>query len=129
MTVMRSENGIAKKNMEMIRPKNAMSVYNMITACRGNGFHRTAVTGFALPRTDGVCAVDVLNPRSRITASKSAFWSGFESDAANSALASPISAPLYALTAMIGVLVFLLLVLLMYRAALSPSTVGVALGE
>jgi hypothetical protein len=30
---------------------------------------------------------------------------------------------------MIGVLVFLLLVLLMYRAALSPSTVGVALGN
>jgi hypothetical protein len=97
-------------------------VYNIFTACRGrvNG-HRTAVIGFAFPRTD-VCAVDVLNPRSRITASKSAFWSGFESDAANSALASPISAPLYALTAMIGVLVFLLLVLLMYRAALSPST-------
>ena len=30
---------------------------------------------------------------------------------------------------MIGVLVFLLLVLLMYRAALSPSTVGATLGD
>ena len=30
---------------------------------------------------------------------------------------------------MIGVLVFLLLVLLMYRAALSPSTVGAALDD
>jgi hypothetical protein len=55
-------------------------------------FHRI-VLAFALPRVE-VCAVDVLNPSSRMAASKSAFCSGFESDAAKSALASPMSAPL-----------------------------------
>ena len=37
----------------------------------GTGIHR-AVIGFAFPRMD-VFAVDVLNPSSRMTASKSAF--------------------------------------------------------
>ena len=71
-------------------------------------------------------AVDVLNPSWRMAASRLAFCKGFASEAANKLLASLLSMPLYALTAMIGVLVFLLLVLLIYRAALSPSTRGVA---
>lgn len=54
--------------------------------------HRVVVA-FALLRAE-VCAVDVLNPSSRIAASRSAFWSGFESDAAKSVLASPMSIPL-----------------------------------
>ena len=54
--------------------------------------------------------------------SRSAFCNGFERAASNALLISLGSVPLYALTATIGVLVFLLLVLLIYRAAASPST-------
>jgi hypothetical protein len=69
------------------------------------------------------CGVDVLNPNFRMTASNSAFCNGFESEAAKTLFVSVGSAaPLYALMAMMGVLVFLLLVFLMYLAALSPST-------
>jgi hypothetical protein len=48
--------------------------YKMITAWawHPHRLHR-AVIGFALPRMDACAAVDVLNPSSRMTASKSAF--------------------------------------------------------
>jgi hypothetical protein len=68
------------------------------------------------------CMVDVLNPSLRITIRRSAFCSGFEREAVKMPLVSPVSRAPYALIAMIGVVVFLLLVLLMYRAAPSPST-------
>src|ERR1700731_2762462 len=71
------------------------------------------------------CTAEVLNPSLRITASKSLFCTGLAREAANT-LPLPVSLdprPPYALIATIGVLVFLLFVLLMYRAAPSPSTV------
>lgn len=68
-------------------------------------------------------AVDVLKPSWRITASKSAFATGFCRYAANRLFCSVGgSEPPYALTAMIGVVWFLLFVVLIYRAAPSPST-------
>jgi hypothetical protein len=60
------------------------------------------------------CTVEVLNPSFRITASKSAFCNGFESDATKTPLGSVVSLPLYALMDMIGVVVFLLFVFLIY---------------
>jgi len=71
------------------------------------------------------CIVDVLNPSWRITARRSFFCKGFVREAVNTLLASFGSVPLYALTAMMGVLVFLLFVLLIYRAAPSPSRTGI----
>lgn len=53
---------------------------------------------------------------------RSAFCRGLERAAAKTLLVSLGSVLLYALTATIGVFVFLLLVLLIYRAAPSPST-------
>jgi hypothetical protein len=55
----------------------------------------------------------VLNPSFRMTASKSAFCKGFDREAVNSPLLSLGSVPLYALTEIMGVLLFLPLVLLM----------------
>jgi hypothetical protein len=88
---------------------------------RNNYGHETVVN-FVVPGPCivGPCLVEVLNPSRRITGRSSAFCRGFESDATKTLLAS--SAPLYALIAIIGVLVFLLFVLLIYRAAPSPST-------
>lgn len=83
MTMMRGESGIAKERKKERKEENAKTrpkrcnksdvyKYDMITAFTcDTGIHR-AVIGFALPRMD-VFAVDVLNPSSRMTASKSAF--------------------------------------------------------
>ena len=69
--------------------------------------HRTDVNLVvgACPRP---CAVDVLKPSWRITATRSAFCTGFAMYAAKTSRSSVASMPLYALTAMIGVVVFLL---------------------
>jgi hypothetical protein len=67
-------------------------------------------------------AVEVLKPNCRITASRSAFCTGFAKYAVNRLFCSEGSEPPYALTAMIGVVAFLLFVVLIYRAAPSPST-------
>jgi hypothetical protein len=74
-------------------------------------------------RPPGVGADDVLNPSWRMTARMSAFCTGLAIAPANKLLPSTGSVPLYALTAIIGEWVFLLFVLLIYRAAPSPSTV------
>ena len=68
-------------------------------------------------------AADVLNPNCRMAANKSAFWTGFAKYVANRLLLASCASEAYALTAMIGVLAFLLLVVLMYLAAPSPSTI------
>jgi len=88
------------------------------------------------------CIVEVLKPSWRIMASyinihrknhqeppksnlpmRSAFCRGLARAAAKTLLVSLGSVLLYALTAIMGVFVFLLLVLLIYRAAPSPSTI------
>ena len=84
-----------------------------------------AVTREEPPPCPRLGAVDVLNPSCRITASRSAFWTGFARYAANKLFGSVGSDPLYALTAMIGVFAFLLFVVLIYRVAPSPSTAQV----
>jgi hypothetical protein len=84
--------------------------------------HETVRELISLEAPGPTCMVDVLNPSLRITIRRSAFCRGFESEAVKMLLVSPVSGALYALIAMMGVVVFLLLVLLMYRAAPSPST-------
>jgi hypothetical protein len=69
-----------------------------------------------------VGADEVLNPSWRMTARMSAFCTGLAMAAVKRLLPSIGSVPLYALTATMGVWVFLLFVLLIYRAAPSPST-------
>lgn len=67
----------------------------------------------------------VLKPSCRIRLTMSVFWTGFASMAAKTLPFPGVSAcavELYALTEIIGVSVFLLLVFLMYLAAVSPST-------
>lgn len=66
--------------------------------------------------------VDVLKPSCRMMDNRSAFWTGFARYPANKLLWSAGSEPPYALTAMIGLFAFLLLVVLIYLAAPSPST-------
>ena len=67
--------------------------------------------------------VEVLKSYCLMAANRSAFWTGFAKNAANkSFLTASFESEPYALTARIGVFAFLLLVVLMYRAAPSPST-------
>lgn len=102
------------ENMRMIQKKIDASNSYM-----NPGHYRASIFG-AMRSWAGV----VLNPSCRIACTKSAFCSGFAKEAANRLLVSFMSVPLYALTAMIGVLAFLLFVLLIYLAAPSPSTMG-----
>ena len=107
---------IMRRQSDRMRFANRRKTVNIYTKC-----HRAEVNLVPGPRP---CAVDVLNPSWRITATRSAFWTGFAMYAAKRSLNSVTSTPpLYALTAIIGVVAFLLLVLLIYRAAPSPSTV------
>jgi len=66
----------------------------------------------------------VLKPKFFKTDNKSAFWTGFVSEATKRCWEGDESTAVYALTEMMGVFVFLLLVLLMYCAAASPSIMG-----
>lgn len=57
-----------------------------------------------------------------MAANKSAFWTGFAKYVANRLLFASCASEPYALTAMMGVLAFLLFVVFRYLAAPSPST-------
>jgi hypothetical protein len=72
-----------------------------------------------LPPTGAV----VRKPRLRNTLTNSLFCTGFEREATKRSPGVGASIPVYALTLIIGVFVFLLFVLLIYCAAASPSTV------
>lgn len=93
-------------------PETAQQDGKRKTEARTNRY-RAAVTfvAAAIPRLPG--ADEVLKPIRRMTASRSAFCTGLASAAAKSELPSTGSFPLYALTATMGVFVFLLLVVLM----------------
>lgn len=103
------------------------SVVNKVGECyrRGGELAVIIVVGkldmtFVMPRP---WTVEVLKPSCLMAATRSAFWTGFARKAAKRSFLriSLVSEP-YALTARIGVFAFLLLVVLMYLAAPSPST-------